>query len=88
MKELYVALGLLLVGFITLEMRATRDPYDYRRALMTDPTDKESLSHAMEKALRMEPTGTAPASTAPARTAPVVPVQMQPPAKALPKRLK
>ncbi len=51
MKDLFFAFGLLLFGFVALQMRATRKPYDYRVALRVDKDKEESLSAALEKAL-------------------------------------
>lgn len=52
MKDLILAFGLLLVGFIALQKRATREPFDYRVALLEDPKNDESLASAFEKALK------------------------------------
>lgn len=52
MKDLILAFGLLLVGFIALQKRATREPFDYRVALLEDAKNDESLASAFEKALK------------------------------------
>ena len=51
MRDLYIAFGLLLAGFFTLELRATRAPYDFREELLADSRDQNSLTSALEKAL-------------------------------------
>ena len=53
MKDLYLSFALLVVGFATLQMRATRAPYDYRKELLVgDATQEKSLVNAMDKALK------------------------------------
>jgi hypothetical protein len=53
MKDLYLAFGLLIAGFVTLQMRATRQPYDYRAELLVDASEKDSLANAMARALEL-----------------------------------
>ena len=54
MKDLYLAFGLLVVGFATLAMRLTRKPFDYSQQLLVDSTREDSLSNAMDKALKAQ----------------------------------
>jgi len=50
-KELYIAFALLLFGFVALGIRATRDPFDYKKELLVDGRKDSSLSNAFEKIL-------------------------------------
>jgi hypothetical protein len=52
MKDLILAFGLLAIGFVALQKRATREPYDFRAELMADSQNSESLASALEKALK------------------------------------
>lgn len=52
MKDLILAFWLLILGFVALQKRATRNPYDYRAALLVDSRDSGSLSSALDKLIK------------------------------------
>ena len=52
MRDLLLAFAFLLMGFVALQKRATREPYDYRTDLLSDAKSEDSLASALEKALK------------------------------------
>lgn len=52
MRDFYIALGLLLAGFIALQVKATRNPFDYRVELLADSRNSESLSNALTQVMK------------------------------------
>jgi hypothetical protein len=51
MKDLFFVFALLIGAFVTLQMRATKKPFDYKAELMADAAQEDSLASAMEKSL-------------------------------------
>lgn len=51
MRDLILASGLLLLGFLAMCLSLTQKPHDFRSALMENAENSETLSAALQQAL-------------------------------------